>query len=1351
MPCDNRRRMRVPRACVRQWGVAVIVVALALFCVTSDCPADPATGPVVAVLDEPGMPQRGAPSSPETIAQILTDGGMRVERLNSAQLADSLQLNTQRFALLVLPTGETFPIEARENVLAFLRGGGELITMGGYAFQDLVRQVQGRWVPEQDAAAARLAEATQPERSLVSGGGFEDPQDVPIGAEEIDGRWRRAAASAHVTSESPWRGAQCAQVVVDDPTGLGSGGYAARMRVTPGRQYRAVGSLRATQQSGPGMAYIALYQFDAQGQIVDFRDFAVVRTPGDWQTCSYNFTPSPRVDHVRLQFGFYRQSGIAFFDEVHLFDVTDALFQPMNTATGEPGDGLHVQPEQIGIFDPSYPLKRAVRVRTAGGQAIAQTSCDESLPISGWAASAVLGSHQSRWIPLLEAWDRYGHLRGPVGALVVHHGGPYAKSHWAIFGADNVDLFSQRTGTAARVLQETARFLTRQCYLRGFQADTALAQSGDSISVRAHVHNDGQAAQDVRVCLEWEPSPALPSSESVTQAIVVAGGAAQEIEGQLVVPTANANLARLRARLIVDEVVIDQMETAVVVRSDAAMQSGPALRFVDNYFRSDQRSLFLFGTDTYARTYQADDEHPGRWWEELTAARDMGVNLYENLQYQRPSHVMEDEDWRKFRALAQLCQQRGLVFMPGMLVGHNTAIGPELLAEQSRLCAAYAERLRDVPALLYYINGDYQLILNEHPADVRREWQRWLESQYASIAALRSAWGREDLPETWDALEYPPADSGRWDDRTRIDDVRFRTELTTRWNRSHVAAVRSWDSVHAITSEYYSDPSEGIDLRLTIGGQDVSNIGFFDRPDRDLETLPWKIAFADLRATGQGVSLGEYGVKTHPAWSETNGASGYHIRRTEAEQKRLFEAVAHYGFGMGCAKVQNWCLRDDTTWVFPWGLFYPHQFVPKDVAYVHRNQSLALRCLEPKYVAPPVLVCLASHMRLGNDARLGAEVAYRTYADLLALHTPFASIDDTVLSQVPAATKLLLLPSPLTMSDEAFFRLRTWVEQGGVVLVTGDLSYDPARQLTRTQRLEELAGVQVKQRNYEHVRRDTVSDRAAVFGLHESAEFRGAVRPCLEMEPVAADVLARDEQGRPVCVHRRLGQGQVFYCSDPLELAPDGAASQLRRTLYSAVLQRCGVERHSVEPNKPWLHVMHQPTSQGLTQVIYHTQSAGGPTAVTVPTTGGAVRLNLRPGGPALVSVTDAGRVVLVNTHGQASVAGDAICGGAGQRMLLSLDGEDLRTSRAMLILPIESGEVAWPSRPGDYSAFVGDFAGGEWTIAETLPLAGSDWHLSLDEDRATMMVLVCPTSERTTWTAHLNTLLQNPGTWRGY
>ena len=99
----------------------------------------------------------------------------------------------------------------------------------------------------------------------------------------------------------------------------------------------------------------------------------------------------------------------------------------------------------------------------------------------------------------------------------------------------------------------------------------------------------------------------------------------------------------------------------------------------------------------------------------------------------------------------------------------------------------------------------------------------------------------------------------------------------------------------------------------------------------------------DLRARGKGVSLGEYGVKTHPAWTEENGAVGYHIVRTEEEQKQLFWKILdiwveelpsvglfgdfpllvvvkngfkgiHDGYGWDCCTTVYEYVIDDATW-----------------------------------------------------------------------------------------------------------------------------------------------------------------------------------------------------------------------------------------------------------------------------------------------------------------------------------------------------------------------------------------------------------------------------------------------------
>ena len=117
---------------------------------------------------------------------------------------------------------------------------------------------------------------------------------------------------------------------------------------------------------------------------------------------------------MRVQAGLFRKSGTASFDDVRLVDLEEIGFEPINTSWGEPADGLEVATDQLGMFDPSYPLRRGCRVRTSPGQDVVTAEVQINEPIEGWAASGVVGNDQARWIPLLEVMDRYGRPRGPA-------------------------------------------------------------------------------------------------------------------------------------------------------------------------------------------------------------------------------------------------------------------------------------------------------------------------------------------------------------------------------------------------------------------------------------------------------------------------------------------------------------------------------------------------------------------------------------------------------------------------------------------------------------------------------------------------------------------------------------------------------------------------------------------------------------------------------------------------------------------------------------------------------------------------------------------------------------------------
>jgi hypothetical protein len=293
-----------------------------------------------------------------------------------------------------------------------------------------------------------------------------------------------------------------------------------------------------------------------------------------------------------------------------------------------------------------------------------------------------------------------------------------------------------------------------------------------------------------------------------------------------------------------------------------------------------------------------------------------------------------------------------------------------------------------------------------------------------------------------------------------------------------------------------------------------------------------------------------------------------------------------------------------------------------------------------------------------------------------------------------------------------------------------------------------LAGVQATDVRYPNIRRDKARDCPAVWQL--AGLSPGPIRPCVDLIPHEAEVLGRDDREQAVLVRHQVGQGVVYYCSDPLELATDSPTSQLRRQLYQAVATAAGL-RPLIAEDLPWLHVMSQPTRSGTAMVVYNTQSHAGTADTKIPTPAGPVHLTTRNGWPGAVVTTHDGAVVLANAFGNVTAAEGVVFQGAGQHGLLSLDAADLRRSQAMLLTPFEEGHVVLPARDGIYEAVVGEFVDGCWRTFEVLALAGEEWRIEIDADRATALILICQPEQRAGWETHLSQMVTRPHDWEGY
>lgn len=312
----------------------------------------------IAIFREEGFPAKGAAANPEHLSQLLAGGGFSVSFLTSSELADPRRFNSGRYGMVVLPYGQTFPAAARSNLIRFLKAGGSFISTGGYAFEDLrVRQGE-EWIPESVALEQRLQEAL--EQSVLFDGGFETTQDMPVGGMELDGQWRRDGGQCEIVAEGAREGARCARVRVRAEDAREERIYL-DLKPEPGQRYRVTGWVRTedVRPLGTGYAYLALYEYGDGDKLGEWEDFASVQGTTEWKQFHYDFSPVSSTTRLHIKMGLYHAIGTAWFDDIRLAKITAAQPSPLNTSTGNPQDGLQVAPSQIGVFDASFPLRRA--------------------------------------------------------------------------------------------------------------------------------------------------------------------------------------------------------------------------------------------------------------------------------------------------------------------------------------------------------------------------------------------------------------------------------------------------------------------------------------------------------------------------------------------------------------------------------------------------------------------------------------------------------------------------------------------------------------------------------------------------------------------------------------------------------------------------------------------------------------------------------------------------------------------------------------------------------------------------------------------------------------------------------
>lgn len=1255
----------------------------------------PRRGYRAAILYEPTLPVSGKPTPLTTFQRVLSAEGIPLTPLSASQLADPTVFHAERFDLLIVPTGASFPIEARKSLLAFLMQGGDLLCTGGYAFDYLLMRQNDRWVHYAQFIAEQFARARDARFAWVPDGGFEEG-----GAGwETDQR-----EQCRVVTESPYAGERCAKVAADS---VQSGArFSYTLPVKPGEVYLVGAHIRTENVQGPGFAFLAVYQYDGEGKLVTFKDFAQIRGARDWRRYEERFEVAPGAVKVVFHAGLYLASGRMWFDEVTCAPVPRE--ERINAHYGKPEDGLVIAPTQLTLFSPDQPITGRRLVAADGG--IVEAGWRSDGAVKGFEATAQL-RHSARWLPLVVVQDDYGRFAGVAGALVRHFGGPFTDSVWAIFGVDNRDVFAGAEGEA--LLRRVLRILRAGVFAEALRSDYASYRRGETAHIGFEIRNPSTTPQALKI--SWQLlSPEGAVLQQREDRLEVKDRDKATATWQWTVPLNAPDFVVVRGEVKQGSLVLDWIESGFCVADHSTLQKGVHITYRDNAFTwaspdgSSQRTLLL-GTDTYGNWFRSRSHNPLTWFREIGLMRDYGLHLYENLQFHPQGYRFNEAEWRQLDAVIQISQRFGLPYMAGLLIGQDVVVDDAVVKKQAEMCRQFAARYKDVPGLIYYLNGDFQLNLKDTP-DIRRLWNQFLRERYGSDESLREAWAPY-VPEA-KLGEIPVQNAvsgGCYEVRTR--DVRaFQTLLMRRWIGALCEAIRSQDTVHPITSEYYQRPFGGIDLRLSMDEMDASNIGYFNPPQQDLAYLLATIKWNDMRFAGKTVNIGEFGVKTHDAWKPELGGWGYDVQRTEWQQRQLFWWMVHAALGLGVTKIQNWCWTDDPDTVFPWGIAWSNPLRPKPVLKLYRNLRLLSDRVPREYQKAEVVLVLPSNWRLGAPEVLAYPSLMNAIECLLATGVAFdVANEEDLRALVQEPPRIVLFPLAYTLSDETVGALEKLARSGCLVYLSGDPSTNPLGR-RQAERLERLCGV-----------------------LLRGTQMHPSGLPEPQVTPAGAE---RVEGSDAVPLYRfALGKGAVFYTPVPWETLP-GQDVFIREVALTAS------QEHNLYLR--WLPLLgaDTPVKVEAAEGVWRTTLTGNHTQRLVclfPRGGlGEVTGVLLRMGETVVEVEAYQHLpcaVLLNGLHQpiAATGGRAmrvnnrfLAQGDSAWMLVSVDDKPLTRSQMLVATIMDGGKLRWRSEAGQMSAWIVDWRDGVAQTVAEVPLrkTADGWEVSCKPVEA---VLVCP------------------------
>jgi hypothetical protein len=620
--------------------------------------------------------------------------------------------------------------------------------------------------------------------------------------------------------------------------------------------------------------------------------------------------------------------------------------------------------------------------------------------------------------------------------------------------------------------------------------------------------------------------------------------------------------------------------SAFWMRDWAYLRSGPKLTVGNDYFELDGKPLPVVGT-----TYMASDvdrlflENPNAflWDRDMAQIRASGLDMIRSGIWSgwrfvtRPDGSMSEDALRTIEAFLMTARHNGLpvqfnlfAFLPNIFGGENAYLDPVALRAQDRYVRSLAGRFHDVPFLAWDLinepsaNSNVWKTLPQNDVYEQAAWRRWLKQKYPDEAALLAAWAEPSFgvgralqsrptatPPTvsaQDPFALPEAGAFAFDGvRSGYNPLKvydyflFTQSIFVDWIARQRATISAFGSSQLMT---VGQDEGGTSGRLSPAFFSPKVSFTTDHTWWDFDSILWASLAAKM--PDKPMLVQEMGEQRRLMQDD-------HLRLSPEEEGWQLERKLALSFAQGAGGLEwvwnvNAMMANDNETpigaVRPDGTEKPEADVLAGFARFAGESPQSFTRIEP-----PAVTIVNSQSLLYTGMNAMAVAAQKKALRALAYddHTPARMLPESRLAEL-GNPKLVILPSPQALTDDAWQQLLDYVARGGCLLVSGPVDRDEHWQF-----VDRLIPLHI-----EASRAPLAVGQTTLRLPGESQAIEVTFPTEVQQAPIEVLHFADGESVKQI-VH---GRGKIIWAADPVEFAENDRPAA---ALYVYALTAAGV------------------------------------------------------------------------------------------------------------------------------------------------------------------------------------------------